>query len=161
MTPHGGRRGRWTFFRARGGAVVALLAGLLLAVGAFFACADPPGNDPNVPDDEVVDASVEADAGSACLPGPPPSFCTDAAPSYATDIGPLVKRTCVTCHAPGGVASDRDLSTYKKLSLLAQTSYGQVARCLMPPADAGPDASLTLSERTELLQWIACGSPGN
>ena len=131
---------------------------MMLAV-TTTACTDPSGNDPNVPDYAGALAAEDAAVTVACN-ATIPKACTTA-PSYATEIAPLVKRSCVTCHAVNGSASDRDLSTYKNLLKLETTSLVQVADCLMPPSDAGADAMLSPSDRTELLQWFICGSPNN
>ena len=117
------------------------------------------GNDPNVPDYAGALAAADAAVAVNCTTSIPKSC--PAAPSYANDIAPLVKRTCDTCHAANGSASDRDLTTYKNLTKLETTSLVQVADCLMPPSDAGADAMLSPSDRTQLLQWFVCGSPNN
>jgi len=127
---------------------------IALRVGCF----DTPGNDPNVPDDALV-----ADAGSATAACSKalPTTC-DAAPSYKTDIAPLVARTCLpACHEPNGTASDRDLTTYANIEKIESTVLSQVYACSMPPADAGPDATLTPQQRDEFLQWLVCGSPND
>ncbi len=98
------------------------------------------------------------DAGSSCPKGLP--TCS-AAPSYANDIAPLVAARCVACHSPGGVAADRDLTTWAGISNLESTVLAQVYSCMMPPADAGPGDALTPAEREELLQWLVCGAPDN
>lgn len=139
-----------------------ILAGF--GIGVFFAigvgaCTTNEENDPNVPDFAGALAAEDAAVGANCSASIPKSC--PSAPSYANAIAPLVKRTCVTCHAINGSASDRDLSTYKNLTKLETTSLVQVADCLMPPSDAGADAMLSPGDRTELLQWFVCGSPNN
>lgn len=126
-----------------------------LALVPSLACADPPGNDPNVPDY----AAFGAMSGAPC-PLAPSSGC-GAPPGYSQNVSPLIKRTCLPCHAPGGVASDRDLSTYANLTRLETTVISQVNGCLMPPADAGPDVMMTPEDRTELVQWFTCGAHDN
>jgi hypothetical protein len=135
-----------------------LVLGFVLALNAV-ACTDLLGNDPNVPDYAGALAAEDASVTIACNASVPKS-CPNA-PSYANEIAPLVKRSCVTCHAINGSASDRDLTTYKNLTNLETTSLVQVEDCLMPPSDAGPDAMLSPEDRTELLQWFVCGSPNN
>jgi hypothetical protein len=156
-TPHREALRRRAFGSPRRRAHVAfavLRAGLLLA-SAFAACSSPSdfGTDAQKPD-------ATDDASPAMTCPATPSGCANV-PSYANDIAPLVKRTCATCHAPGGVASDRDLTTYAGVSRWASTAYAQLIRCLMPPLDAGPDAMVTASERGQLEQWINCGAPDN
>jgi hypothetical protein len=135
-----------------------LRVGLVCALTFIAGCPDPLGNDPNLPDDEA-DGAGSNPRGVVCPPALPES-CPQT-PSYSMDIEPILQRTCLSCHAPGGVAADRDLTTYKNFRRLETTNFVQVNACLMPPADAGPDAALSLDERTELLQWFVCGSPNN
>ncbi len=129
------------------------------AIAFFVACTTDEGNDPNVPDYAGALAAEDAATSVSCAASIPKSC--PSAPSYASDIAPLVTRTCNTCHAANGTASDRDLTTYKNLTKLETTSLVQVADCLMPPSDAGADAMLSQAEREELLQWFVCGSPNN
>jgi hypothetical protein len=132
-----------------------------LVVGATLltGCPDPAGNDPNVPD-LVPDGTILKLASAATCPPATPSACPQT-PSYKKDVQPLVARACVPCHSPGGVAADRDLTTYEGFVRLETTNFVQIESCVMPPADAGPDAALSLHDRTEILQWFVCGSPDN
>lgn len=66
-----------------------------------------------------------------------PTDCTTI-PSYANDIAPLVAERCLPCHAAGGVASDRDLTTYANVEQLESTVLSQVYGCLMPPRTPEP-----------------------
>jgi hypothetical protein len=133
----------------------------VLAVAAVLlaGCINPAGNDPNVPD-QAPDGTVLDLANVMACPPAAPSSCPET-PSYAKDIAPLIERACVPCHSPGGVAADRDLTTYANVVRLETTNFVQINGCVMPPADAGPDAALSLQDRTELLQWFVCGSPDN
>jgi|GEM_PF-801388 hypothetical protein len=138
---------------------------LFVALSVLAGCSDPPGNDPNVPD-PTPDGTILDLEGTAVCPPATPSSCPQT-PSYSKDIAPLIVRTCLPCHAPGGVAADRSFSaglgmaSYANFLRLETTDFVQVAGCIMPPPDAGPDAALSLQDRTELLQWFVCGSPDN
>jgi hypothetical protein len=101
---------------------------------------------------DVPDASSDAMCSKA-LPD------CGTVPSYDANIAPLVTSVCLPCHAAGGVASDRDLTTYANIQKIESTVLSQVYGCLMPPLDAG--TAITASQRTELLQWLVCGSPNN
>jgi hypothetical protein len=136
-----------------------VLARVVAACALVAGCINPPGNDPNVPD-QVPDGTVLNLESTVVCPPAAPSSCPET-PSFAKDIAPLVKRACLPCHSPGGVAADRDLTTYANLIRLETTDFVQVDGCVMPPADAGPDASLSFQDRTEFLQWFVCGSPDN
>jgi hypothetical protein len=126
---------------------------------ALAGCVDPAGNDPNVPDDEPPGTVMNLGGPAVCPPAAP-SSCP-ATPSYAESIAPLVKRSCLPCHSPGQQAADRDLTSYANFVRLETTDFVQVEACLMPPADAGPDAAMSFADRTEMLQWFVCGSPDN
>jgi hypothetical protein len=130
--------------------VVGLVA---VAIGVFAACACSNGE---ASDDSTIVPPPETTSCGATLP----SGCT-VVPSFSATIEPLVERTCATCHSPGGVAADRDLTTYKNIAELETTELVQLYSCQMPTADAGPDAMLSLAEREEMLQWFICGFPDN
>ena len=125
------------------------------AAGALVGCSGTDAEEP---------VASDGDGGSnaaTCQATLPPACEADAAPSYAGTIAPLVERTCLTCHAPGGVSSNIDLTTYANLARLETTDLVQLYSCQMPPADAGADATLSLAEREELIGWITCGYPDN
>jgi len=88
-----------------------------------------------------------------------PSSCSGTAPSYATEVAPLVQSVCGKCHAPGGIASNRSLTDYASLFNLKDAVLNQVSVCNMPPADADP--TLGEADRATLLNWIVCGAPNN
>jgi hypothetical protein len=133
--------------------------GALAIAAALTGCINPAGNDPNVPDLEP-DGTVNVLASAPACPPAAPSSCSQT-PSYAKAIAPLIERACVPCHSPSGDAPDRLLTTYSEVELLETTSFVQINGCVMPPAEAGVDAALTLQERTEILEWFVCGSPDN
>jgi hypothetical protein len=145
--------------RDRAGRIGGREGRLVVAVLLLAGCTDPLGNDPNVPDIEPDGTVLNLESAASCPPAAP-SACAQT-PSYAKEIAPLVERSCLPCHSPGGIAADRDLTNYSLFVRLETTDFVQVSNCLMPPPDAGPDATLTLGDRTELLQWFVCGSPNN
>jgi hypothetical protein len=113
---------------------------LLAAVAALVACGtDPPKVCP-------------ADAPATCP--------TSGAPSYATDVAPLVQQYCVTrCHGPGGVEAAMPLGSWADIQHVGpQNVDAQIYDCLMPMSPA-PDP--TIAERVTLLTWIVCGAPDN
>ena len=130
------------------------------ALVCFAGCAGPKGSDADGPDDPSATSPASSVAGEASCTAVLPSGCS-VAPSYAATIEPLVQRACATCHGPGGVASDRDLTTYANVARLEITELIQIYACQMPPADAGADAMLSSDERQEMMQWFVCGYPDN
>lgn len=97
-----------------------------------------------------------SDAGAACVSIG--AACPSPAPSYATDIAPLVEARCVGCHFPGTVTAPTDLSTYPQLRRQGGTTLGVIQSCMMPPPDAGV---LSEAERTTFVEWLRCGAPNN
>lgn len=89
------------------------------------------------------------------------SACGTPIPSFATDVTPVLDRACnSTCHAPG--VGPWPLVNYNDVSDWATIIQADIAKCSMPPADAGAgNGSLTDSERAMLLNWLACGAPNN
>ncbi|MEO6951039.1 MAG: hypothetical protein ABI321_04425 [Polyangia bacterium] len=86
--------------------------------------------------------------------------CAGAAPSYASDVAPLIESNCSGCHMAGGSAADRPLTSYDALFKLKGSAFTAVYGCVMPPADDAVD-QLTPDQRTTLIQWLACGAPNN
>jgi hypothetical protein len=130
--------------------IVALAGALAASVAVVVACGGPS------------DPGTQADAADTSPPAcPPPVTSCATTPSYASDIVPIVNRTCANCHAPGGVEASIDLTQYSVLNKEATTAYANLIHCLMPPADAGADAMLAAADRAELEEWILCGAPDN
>jgi uncharacterized membrane protein len=95
-----------------------------------------------------------------CKPGlPTTDACAMSAPSYMTDIAPLVRERCLSCHFAGNPNSSVVLETQAEIHQRAQLVETQVYRCSMPPP--GEATPLAEDERAELLQWLACGTPNN
>jgi uncharacterized membrane protein len=79
-------------------------------------------------------------------------------PSYASDVGPIIRARCGTCHAPGGIEQNRPYVDYDVLVMDRVRVLTQVYQCAMPPACA---PQLSSDERHALLQWIVCKTPDN
>jgi uncharacterized membrane protein len=95
-----------------------------------------------------------------CKPGlPTTDACRTNAPSYATEIAPLVREHCLSCHFAGNTNSSVVLETAAEINQRAQLVETQVYRCSMPPP--GDAAALSDDERGKLLQWLVCGAPNN
>ena len=116
--------------------IACLRAGLLSTL--LLACqADPSGAE-----------------GTGCdLPLP---VCPSPAPNYTRVVAPLLQRTCVVCHGPGGVQSGSPLDSLAGIKKHQADCLGRVAACSMPPPD-GPQ--LSAADRLTLLQWLACDAP--
>jgi mono/diheme cytochrome c family protein len=86
--------------------------------------------------------------------------CPDPAPSYATDVSPIFQTYCVRCHGPGGVESNKPLTSWAEVN----SRYGSVLQqvfyfCAMPPAT---EPQLTdPAARAALLGWLECMAPNN
>jgi hypothetical protein len=81
------------------------------------------------------------------------------APSYATEVAPLLARTCLpACHGAGGVEQTKPIGTYAQVFSRRGLMLTQVNNCRMPPPDAGV---LSDQEASMLLDWLVCGAPNN
>ena len=119
----------------------------LLAV----ACSSSPASDPS---------SGTPDAAAPACPAVVPANCPTT-PSYANDIAPIFKRSCMTCHSPGGDSADVDLTTYVGIANRESTVLTDVHQCSMPPAGAPTSTNVTSADRQLILQWLVCGAPNN
>ncbi|APR78258.1 Hypothetical protein A7982_03605 [Minicystis rosea] len=97
-------------------------------------------------------------SGSAGSCGTTPSSCPTSAPSYATDVAPIVQKYCGSCHVAGGQESDKPLDTYSTLSTRSSEVAHEISGCDMPPSDA---TQPTTAEMQTVLDWIACGAQDN
>ena len=96
---------------------------------------------------------------AACTAALPTSNdCDAAAPSYATQIAPIVEAHCVDCHFSGNHNSSVVLETQSELNRQRGAVETQIYRCQMPPSDG---AALSTSDRDQLLKWLVCGAPDN
>ena len=87
-----------------------------------------------------------------------PGVCPSPAPSYRSDIDPLIGARCRTCHSAGGQESSLPFMTYQEIFSRRSSVLNQVYGCRMPPAGS---AAPTSAERAVLLAWLVCGAPDN
>lgn len=90
---------------------------------------------------------------------------TDAPPTFTKDVAPLLYRSCVTCHRPGGIAP-MPLVTYQEARPWAKAIKQQVGARMMPPWGADPrhgrfknDRSLSEAEIRTIAEWADGGAP--
>lgn len=101
-------------------------------------------------------APADGDATGQCQNDLPQDCPT--APSYQSDIAPLLKQHCVICHSPTGLESERPLNSYSAVYGQRGSVLTQVYGCQMPPPDRQP---LSSAERLLLLRWLVCHAPDN
>ena len=87
-----------------------------------------------------------------------PSSCVQPAPSYKTDVQPVMSARCLSCHAPGGQEAALPFTTYSQVFANRAAILDQTYACRMPPAGSPPP---TAPERALLLHWLVCGAPNN
>jgi hypothetical protein len=101
------------------------------------------------------DASDGGGAGGSCESAP---SCPDAgAPSYQTQIVPILQASCIPCHGPSGTAG-YDEDTYADVYNQFGSMLSFVNDCEMPPLN-GPE--LSNADRITLTEWLRCGAPDN
>ena len=88
-----------------------------------------------------------------------------AAPTFSTDVAPIVYAKCVACHRPGEVAP-MSLITYKDVRPWASSIREKVTSRVMPPWHADRqygtfrnEQSLTQSEIDTIVKWVNAGAP--
>jgi hypothetical protein len=85
--------------------------------------------------------------------------CAGAAPSYRSDVAPLLQRYCLGCHAAGGDAGeDHDFSRYRVLHAQSRLLLEELEALAMPPRDQPQPAG---EERRLLARWACWGAPDN
>jgi hypothetical protein len=98
---------------------------------------------------------------TACPQSSPPSCpsssasCPTPAPSYDTDVGPLIARYCSRCHSPDGGDPRVLLQGYDDVTSRSQMGnvLSQISMCRMP-LEGEPQP--TAAERDLILSWFAC-----
>lgn len=90
---------------------------------------------------------------------------TNATPTYAKDVAPILNNKCASCHRPGEVAP-MPLLSYDQVRPWARAIRRNVADRVMPPWGAEPghrplrnDQSLSAKEIDTILQWVDGGAP--
>jgi hypothetical protein len=122
----------------------------------------------------VRDALVERLAGKeVSTPRTTPHGCAiayetgpdDEPISYARQVAPLLRKSCVGCHSPGNVGPFA-MSSYAKVKGWSAMIEEVLLERRMPPWHADPhygkfanDRSLTAAESQALLRWIRQGCP--
>jgi hypothetical protein len=84
--------------------------------------------------------------------------CPATAPSYASSVSAIIQNHCIVCHSPGGQQSSRPFTTYPEVFSYRSSILNMVYACRMPPAG---QPQLAAAERTQLVDWLACGAPNN
>lgn len=90
---------------------------------------------------------------------PDDADCATAAPSYSTQVYPVIEEYCQVCHLPGNGRSSKVFADYDQIVVphTATTMQTQIYQCKMP---IGP-RRLTPENRQLLLKWFVCGTPNN
>ena len=90
-----------------------------------------------------------------------------AAPTFVTDVAPILQAHCTRCHQSGGIASFAQFTSYAAVRPWAKAIKQMVALRQMPPWPADPenslkfrnDARLSGENIATLLAWVDAGSP--
>lgn len=98
-----------------------------------------------------------AGGGTSC-PNDLPASCPVPAPTWATDVAPVIEARCATCHATGGIAADKPLTSHAEVFARKGAVLNQVHACKMPQAGS---PQLTAAERAAVLGWLVCGAPND
>src|SRR5262245_52667797 len=92
---------------------------------------------------------------------------TNATPTFAKDVAPILYRSCVNCHRPGQVAP-RSLLTDDSARPWVRSIKERVSRREMPPwhidrsvgiKEYKDDPSLSDQEIDTVVRWVDAGAP--
>lgn len=87
-----------------------------------------------------------------------PGSCPSPAPSYQTDVAPILAERCVSCHGAVNPQSGIDLSAYASTYAAREPVLAQVYNCSMPLAGS---PGLSTAQSSALLSWLVCEAPNN
>lgn len=97
--------------------------------------------------------------------GTEPALHQEPIPDYSTDIAPLLKQRCVSCHSPGNIAP-WSMNGHGVVQQYGDLIKDEILSQRMPPWHADPtvgkfsnDGSLRPEEASRLIRWIDAGSP--
>lgn len=82
--------------------------------------------------------------------------CPEQVPSYAQTVQPVLERSCVSCHGPGGEKASVPLTSWELVHRRASSMQRQLLSCRMPRGEGPP---LSDEERQVVLAWLVCGAP--
>ncbi len=105
-------------------------------------------------DAATTDVSPGSDAAVECNVAAP-SACPDPMPTYDT-IEPIIEKHCLACHY-GQPMGPWPLTSYEHVADWYDIIRGAMLNCTMPPPEA--TTTMTVAERTQLLEWLRCGYP--
>ena len=85
--------------------------------------------------------------------------------SYVSDVVPVLKENCMSCHVPGGIGPWA-MSSYEMVKGFAPMMREVLRTNRMPPWHADPhigawgnDRSISIEEKKLLVDWIEAGAP--
>lgn len=91
--------------------------------------------------------------------------CAPAAPTWHSDVEPIVQARCVSCHAAGGIAPFA-LTDYAEVKARAPAIAAAVQSGTMPPWRAGPadvsylrNPQLSAEQIDAIVKWSEGGAP--
>ena len=95
-----------------------------------------------------------------------PSSSSTTAPTFATDVAPILYKNCASCHRPGEIGPMSFL-TYESTRPWARAIKEKVVSREMPPWAADPatsmkmrnDRSLSQKDIDTIVAWVAAGAP--
>ena len=106
----------------------------------------------------VFGVALSVAGTSAQAPAPAP-------PTFAKDVAPILYKSCVTCHRPGGIGP-MSLITFRDARPYIRSIRARITDGTMPPwhaeAPSGTfrnDRRLTEAEKSTLVAWITGGAP--
>jgi hypothetical protein len=86
-----------------------------------------------------------------------PTSCESPAPSFASDVKPILEARCATSSCHDGLGEQWPLVDYAHVADWSSEVRAMVGNCAMPPPDSG--MKMPTEERQVILQWVRCNTP--
>lgn len=116
-------------------------------------------------DVEVYDDTVYSEAGGCALPFPAREKHLAKVPDYATEVAPILKENCASCHIEGGLAPF-PMNSYAMVEGWSPMIKEMLLTRRMPPAQVDPNVRhftnaryMNPADMQVLVHWIKAGSP--
>lgn len=116
-------------------------------------------------DVEVYDDTVYSEASGCALPFPAREKHLARVPDYATEVAPILKENCASCHVEGGLAPF-PMNSYAMVEGWSPMIKEMLLTRRMPPAQVDPNVRhftnaryMDPADMQVLVHWIKAGSP--
>jgi len=112
-----------------------------------------------------IEQTITTEASGCDLQFPASDLHAGTVPDYATEVAPILKEKCVSCHVEGGIAPFA-MDSHMMIQGWSPMMKEVMMTKRMPPAQVDPDVNhftnaryMSAEELQTLVHWIDAGSP--